>query len=146
MFIDPRSSSYKTLYLSALGAAIPHLTRLVVSLPSILPFSPDEIRTELKTGTVTLHDEVLPDDEDEDITLRKREKSSLSVIFRIGNGDAEEAEPAKRKDVQRRKAAGGDAKKSKGKERGNVMEVDRPDSEPVLFQEPVQDDDEDEDE
>ena len=56
------------------------------SLPEVLPFSPEEIRTEILTGTVDVQDELLPDDEDEDITYRTRAKSSLSVVVIIGDG------------------------------------------------------------
>lgn len=80
------SPRYKSLHLSALGAAIPHLCKLAESLPEILPFSLEEIRTEILTGTVDVQDELLPDDEDEDITYRTRAKSSLSVVIIIGDG------------------------------------------------------------
>ena len=56
------------------------------SLPEVLPFSPEEIRREILTGTVDVQDELVPDDEDEDITYRTRAKSSLSVVITIGNG------------------------------------------------------------
>lgn len=56
------------------------------SLPEVLPFSSDEIRREILTGTVDLQDELVPDDEDEDITYRTRAKSSLSVVITIGDG------------------------------------------------------------
>ncbi|KAI0060779.1 hypothetical protein BV25DRAFT_1806547 [Artomyces pyxidatus] len=83
---------YKTLHLSALGAAIPHLSTLAVSLPAILPFAADEIHVEILTGTVQVQDEIVPDDEDEDISYRIRGKSSLSVVIRIGDGvDEKEA-------------------------------------------------------
>jgi ribonuclease P/MRP protein subunit RPP20 len=58
----------------------------VESLPEILPFSPEELRTEILTGTVDVQDELHPDDEDEDITYRTRAKSSLSVVIIIGDG------------------------------------------------------------
>ena len=61
------SYRYKTLHLSAMGAAIPHLMQLALSLPPILPFPQDEIHTEILTGTVEVQDEVVPDDEYEDI-------------------------------------------------------------------------------
>lgn len=77
---------YKSLHLSALGAAIPHLCKLVESLPEVLPFSREEIRKEILTGTVDVQDEVVPDDEDDDITYRTRAKSSLSVVIIIGDG------------------------------------------------------------
>ena len=77
---------YKSLHLSALGAAIPHLCMLVASLPDVLPFPAEEIRTEVRTGTVDVQDELVPDDEDEDISYRTRAKSSLSVVVIIGDG------------------------------------------------------------
>jgi len=77
---------YKSLHLSALGAAIPHLCMLVASLPDILPFPAEDIRTEVLTGTVDVQDELVPDDEDEDISYRTRAKSSLSVVVIIGDG------------------------------------------------------------
>ena len=83
---------YKTLHLSAMGAAIPHLSTLAVSLPSILPFAADEIHTEILTGSVEVQDEVIPEDEDEDISYQTRGKSTLSVLITIGDGD-DEAQP-----------------------------------------------------
>lgn len=77
---------YKTLHLSAMGAAIPHLMQLALSLPSILPFPQDEIHTEVFTDTVDVQDELLPEDEDEDITYRTRGKSTVSVTLRVGDG------------------------------------------------------------
>ena len=74
------------MHFNALGAAIPHLTLLATSIPSILPYPPDEIRTEVLTGTVTVQDEIIPDDEDEDIGYEKREKSTLSIVIIIGDG------------------------------------------------------------
>lgn len=79
--------SFKSLHLSAMGAAIPHLVTLSTSLPSILPHSPDEIHTEIQTGTVEVQDEVVPDDdEDEDISYRTRGKSTLMIVIKIGDG------------------------------------------------------------
>ncbi|KAG6900457.1 hypothetical protein C0993_010504 [Termitomyces sp. T159_Od127] len=71
----------------AMGAAIPHLLQLVVSLPSILPFAASEITTDVTTGTVELQDEVIPDDDDEDLSYETRGKSSLNIIFKIGDGE-----------------------------------------------------------
>jgi hypothetical protein len=59
---------------------------LVASLPDILPFPAEDIRTEVLTGTVDMQDEIVPDDEDEDINYRTRAKSSLSVVVIIGDG------------------------------------------------------------
>lgn len=95
----PYSSSdrYKTLYLSAMGAAVPLLLQLSMALPPILPFSADEIRTEVITGTVEVQDEVLPEDEDEDITYQTRGKSTLRIIIKIGDGeyDGDRSRPTK---------------------------------------------------
>ncbi|KAJ7253407.1 hypothetical protein B0H12DRAFT_597485 [Mycena haematopus] len=94
------SDGYKILHLSAMGAAIPHLLQLVVALPPILPFAADEIHSTITTGTMEVHDEVLPDDEDEDITYRTRGKSTLLVVFKIGDGEFEgDTGPAKRPGV-----------------------------------------------
>lgn len=79
---------YNELHLHALGAAIPHLLMLAVSLPPILPFAKDEVQIETRTGTVVLVDEVIPEDEDEDITMRQRGKASASVIIRVPSSDA----------------------------------------------------------
>lgn len=71
-----------------MGAAIPLLVQLSCALPPILPFSEDEIHTEITTGTVSVQDEVLPDNEDEDVTYSTREKSTLYVVIRIGDGES----------------------------------------------------------
>ena len=60
--------------------------QLAVSLPEILPYSSDEIHTEVLTGTVDVQDEVIPEDEDEDISFRTRGKSTVSVVIKIGDG------------------------------------------------------------
>ncbi|KAG9082235.1 hypothetical protein FRC07_014268 [Ceratobasidium sp. 392] len=72
---------FKTLELYALGAAIPHLLLLVTSLPECLPFGPQEIRNEIITGTTACVDEIHPEDEDEDIEIKSRNKSSLQASF-----------------------------------------------------------------
>jgi ribonuclease P/MRP protein subunit RPP20 len=78
--------SHKTLHLNAMGAAIPHMLQLALSLPEILPYSEDDIRTEVLTGSVEVQDEVIPEDEDQDISIRTRGKSTLSVVITIGDG------------------------------------------------------------
>lgn len=88
---------HKTLHLHAMGAAIPHLVQLSLSLPEILPYSPEEIQTEVLTGTVEVRDEVIPDDEDEDISIRSRGKSTLSVTLKIADGKDEGAHTGKGK-------------------------------------------------
>ena len=72
-----------------MGAAIPHLALLTVSLPPILPYASDEIHTKILTGTVEVQDEVIPNDEDEDITYQTRSKSTMSVVITIGDGNNE---------------------------------------------------------
>lgn len=69
-----------------MGAAIPHLVQLSIILPTILPYPPAEIHTEIITGTIEVQDEIIPDDEDEDPTYQKRSKSTLRVVIKIGDG------------------------------------------------------------
>ncbi|PCH38590.1 hypothetical protein WOLCODRAFT_66465 [Wolfiporia cocos MD-104 SS10] len=91
------SDGYKSLHLTAMGAAIPHLMQLAVSLPSILPFPPEEVHTEICTGTTEVVDEVIPEDDDEDITINTRGKSTLSVVITVGDGVDEIIRPAKKR-------------------------------------------------
>ena len=94
--------SYRVLHLHALGAAIPHLVRLSMSLPDILPFSKDDVHTEVTTGTLEVRDEVLPDDEDQDISLQSRSKSTLTVVMTFGDGlDERNQVVAKRNSIVR---------------------------------------------
>jgi len=81
----PNDSCYRftELHLHALGAAIPHLLMLSVSLPPILPFAKDNLQIETRTGTVELVDEIIPEDEDEDITFRHKGKASVSIVIRL---------------------------------------------------------------
>lgn len=72
-----------------MGAAIPILLQLVTALPPILPFAKDEIHYEIKTRTVEARDEIIPEDEDEDISYQTRGKSVLDIIFKIGDGEFE---------------------------------------------------------
>lgn len=69
----------------ALGAAIPHLLLLTVSLPAVLPFPREVIHTHITTDTRELHDEIIPEDENEDIRYQIRGKSALKVIICIGD-------------------------------------------------------------
>lgn len=86
---------YKSLHLSAMGAAIPICLTLAASLPDILPFGPSEIKTEVVTGTVQVRDEIIPEDGDEDISYANRSKSTVSATLIIGDG-VDETRPAKR--------------------------------------------------
>ncbi|KAF4578488.1 hypothetical protein EYR40_001361 [Pleurotus pulmonarius] len=86
---------YKSLHLSAMGAAIPHLLRLSCALPSILPHAKDEIHTAITTGTVEVQDEITPENEDEDISYETRSKSNLLIVITIGDGENEPTPSAK---------------------------------------------------
>ncbi|CAE6437909.1 unnamed protein product [Rhizoctonia solani] len=80
---------YDTLHLYALGAAIPHLLLLVTSLPECLPYGPQDIRNEITTGTTSCVDEIHPQNEEEDIETKARNKSSLHVkIIVSSNGQS----------------------------------------------------------
>lgn len=78
-----------------MGAAIPICLTLAASLPEILPFGPNEISTEIVTGTVQVRDEIIPEDDDEDISYANRNKSTVSVTLVIGDG-VDETRPTKR--------------------------------------------------
>lgn len=92
-----------------MGAAIPHLMQLILALPPILPFASDEIHIDVTTGTVDVQDEIIPDDEDEDISYETRAKSTLKVIMKIGDGEFEgdKTGPIKRGGGPSRNAARG---------------------------------------
>ena len=83
---------FKELKLSAMGAAIPHLALLAVSLPPILPWGEDEVHVDVFTGSVEVHDEVLFESgsEAEDgpqEEFRTRVKSTMNVVIRVGQGE-----------------------------------------------------------
>jgi hypothetical protein len=78
-----------------MGAAIPVCLTLAASLPDILPFGPSKIKTEISTDTVQVRDEVIPENDDEDISYANRSKSTVSVILTIGDGVGE-TRPTKR--------------------------------------------------
>lgn len=82
------------------------MLQLALSLPEILPYTPEEIQTEVLTGTVEVQDEVIPDDEDEDISIRTRGKSTLSVVIKIGDGVDEGARSGKGKKKQAKAGEG----------------------------------------
>lgn len=103
-----------------MGAAIPHLLTLSVSLPAILPFPKDDIQLEVRTGTIEVLDEVIPDDEDEDISVRTRGKGGVSVILKVREG-------ADR--VGADNAASGSGGKGKEKEMIVVQEQEQEDGE-----------------
>jgi hypothetical protein len=63
---------YKNLHLSVMGAAIPYLATLPISLPPILPFAPDKIHTKILTGSVKVQDEIIPEEKDEDVSHQSK--------------------------------------------------------------------------
>lgn len=84
---------FKELRLSAMGAAIPHLTLLAVSLPPTLPWAESEVHVDVFTGSVEVHDELLSESgsEAEDgpqEEFRTRIKSTMNIIIRIGEDNA----------------------------------------------------------
>lgn len=106
-----------------MGAAIPICLTLAASLPEILPFGPNEISTEIVTGTVQVRDEIIPEDDDEDISYANRNKSTVSVTLVIGDG-VDETRPTKRYALSE--------KRRKRKDRSRKAEV--------VLSEPDQDD------
>lgn len=139
---------YKTLHLHAMGAAIPHLCLLATSLPSILPFRPEELLLEYRTGTSAVLDEIIHEDEEEDTEVRTRDKSTLSVVFHIVSGDdkqnltkatsAGRGQPGKRglRKRGKRRANGGAVSGSYGEE----IKVDAQKASVRIVQEPDQND------
>jgi len=130
---------FRELRLSAMGAAIPHLTLLAVSLPPTLPWAEDEVHVDVFTGSVELHDEVLSESgsEVEDgprEEFRTRVKSTMNIIIRLGQGitpttaDNPVRGPAPRPAKKDRQASGG---------RGDVGQEDVPDG--IVLQELDQD-------
>ncbi|KAK7037478.1 hypothetical protein VNI00_010970 [Paramarasmius palmivorus] len=118
---------FKEIHLSAMGAAIPLLMQLACALPPILPYACSDIVTEMLTGTTEVMDEIIPEDEDEDITYQTRSKSTLRITIRICGGGLGSTGP--RVDSKQRK----ENKKRKRKEGGST----EPD-EMVVLQEPEQ--------
>lgn len=55
------------------------------------------------TGTVELKDEVIPDDEDLDITIQTRGKSTMAVIITIGGGKEDTEVESRRVDTGKQK-------------------------------------------
>ena len=106
-----------------MGAAIPICLTLAASLPEILPFGPNEISTEIVTGTVQVRDEIIPEDDDEDISYANRNKSTVSVTLVIRDG-VDETRPTKRYALSE--------KRRKRKDRSRKAEV--------VLSEPDQDD------
>ncbi|KAG7086449.1 hypothetical protein E1B28_002402 [Marasmius oreades] len=116
-------NGYKTLYLSAMGAAIPHLLRLTSALPPILPYASNEIQAEVTTSTTQVMDEIIPDDEDEDIEFDKRSKSTLMATIKIRGGDQCHPPPDSTKSKKRKRGTGGSMAKCQDAESGSVAMI-----------------------
>jgi ribonuclease P/MRP protein subunit RPP20 len=129
---------YKTLHLSALGAAIPLLTTLTTSLPSILPFATDQIRFEYKTGTVQVQDELIPEAEEDDVVYETRGKSNLTVTVHVDGGDGDVVLVPKRSKKVSTKRDISRSSKTKANTGSAVTKPALPQE--VVFQEPDQDD------
>lgn len=104
-----------------MGAAIPICLTLVASLPDILPHSPSKIRTEILTGTIQVRDEIIPEDDNEDISYANRSKSTVSVTLIIDDG-VNETRPAKRYALGEKRQ-----KKRKDKKRKEEIVLSEPD-------------------
>jgi len=115
-----------------MGAAIPHLLQLVCALPPILPCDPSKIHQDVQTGTTEVHDELVPDDEDTDITYQKRCKSTLSIVFSIGDGEFKGDRTATRR------YAGGKELPSKRAGKSGQRFVVRDQHDTMVFEEPEQ--------
>ncbi|KAF9646827.1 hypothetical protein BDM02DRAFT_2874357 [Thelephora ganbajun] len=118
------TDGYKSLHLSAMGAAVPICLTLAASLPNILQLGPNEIKTEILTGTVQVRDEIIPEDDDEDISYTDRNKSTVTVTLVVGDG-VDGMRPAKRHPL-------GELKRQKKKNQKRKAEV--------VLSEPDQDD------
>lgn len=110
-----------------MGAAIPHLALLAVSLPQIVP---GELSIEVQTGSVDVVDQMLEGSEDEDSggndeEFKTRVKSTMNVVIRVeGSGDP--------------KVISNPAKGSVTDSSQNGEDVPQP--EQVILQEPEQED------
>ncbi|KAG2365875.1 hypothetical protein BDR07DRAFT_1397907 [Suillus spraguei] len=118
---------FNEIRLSAMGAAIPHLSLLAVSLPQIVP---GELSVEVQTGSVDVFDQILEGSEDEDSgdndeEFKTRVKSTMNVVIRVGgSGDPKvTSNPTK-----------GPATDS-GQSDGNVQQPEQ-----IVLQEPEQED------
>lgn len=125
---------FKELRLSGMGAAIPHLALLAVSLPPILPWAEDEVHVDVFTGSLEVHDEMLSESgsEAEDgpqEEFRTRVKSTMNVIIRIGQGETPSAADASVRDPASRTAKKAERQAKGG---GNGPEQ-------IVLQEPEQD-------
>ena len=111
-----------------MGAAIPICLTLAASLPDVLPHSSSQIKTEVSTGTVEVRDEIIPEDDNEDISYANRSKSTVGVTLIIGDG-VNETRPAKRYSLKEKRQK--KKKEKKGEEEVVLSEPDQDDMEAV---------------
>jgi ribonuclease P/MRP protein subunit RPP20 len=122
-----------------MGAAIPHLLQLSQALPPILPFPASDIHMEVLTGTVEVTDEILPDDEDEDISYQNRGKSTLNIVIRIGDGNDGIKRTGNNHTANGKKGGSSGEKGVREGKKGKAKSTQKQ-PEQVVLQEPEQDD------
>lgn len=106
------STSLRSITLHAMSASIPHLFLLLHSLLAILPFPRSTVHHTIKTSSVRLTDELIPDDEEEAITLGERWASAVEVVISIVGGPDEAVTEAGTRTKKTRRAG---KKRGKGK-------------------------------
>jgi hypothetical protein len=113
-----------------MGAAIPHLSLLAVSLPQIVP---GELSVEVQTGSVEVVDQMLEGSEDDDSgdndeEFKTRVKSTMNVVIHVGGSEDPKVIS---------NSAKGSATDS-GQSDENVQQPEQP--EQIVLQEPEQED------
>ncbi|KAG2348385.1 hypothetical protein BDR05DRAFT_956981 [Suillus weaverae] len=121
---------FKEIRLSAMGAAIPHLALLAVSLPQIVP---GELNVEVQTGSVDVFDQMLEGSEDEDSggndeEFKTRVKSTMNIVIHVGGS----GDPKVVDNLANASAT------DPGQTDGNVQQPEQP--EQIVLQEPEQED------
>ncbi|KAL7416248.1 hypothetical protein BDY24DRAFT_378961 [Mrakia frigida] len=107
-----------SLTLHGLTASIPHTLLLLHSLLSILPFPANQVSYTIKTTSVRVTDEIVPEDEEEEIEMMGRWCSGVEIVVLIGGGVGKEAKGVKGKKAKEKKQKAKGAKKSLGTTRG----------------------------
>ena len=121
-----------------MGAAIPHLLQLTCALPPILPFPQDEIHHTVTTGTIEVQDEVLPENDDDDITYETRGKSTLRVDLKIGDGIFEGDMTGSRKYAGGKGGKAPGPQRKNGGKKGKAKEIIDDRRSEIVFEEPEQ--------
>jgi len=73
----------RTLQIHALGAALPLGLSLSLAIPDALPGGQDSVIITVKTDSVEIQDEIVPDDDMEDLDYQTRTKSSIEVSISL---------------------------------------------------------------